>query len=129
MINLKNFNSEVESFCPEKLDVLVQLGKDINEDVLGQLLDLHISVADGIISTLQGHFQKKEFQAIARAAHQYKSNCGQLGLLKLHSYCSDLENLIHGNSFSENQIKQHLQALEIENQIALDNLRNYRRSA
>ncbi|OFZ31400.1 MAG: hypothetical protein A2622_02100 [Bdellovibrionales bacterium RIFCSPHIGHO2_01_FULL_40_29] len=93
MENLKKTFEDCLRLETEKLDVLVQLGRDLNEDVLGQMLTLHFETTSQIIQELQSSFLKKDFPQLARLAHKFKSNSGQVGLQRLHKMSDVLENL------------------------------------
>lgn len=89
----ENFNKNV-SFDSSKLDQLVQLGKDINEDVVTQLLQVHFETSEFSIAEMKSDFNASNFENLKRAAHKLKSSCGTLGLNKLHALCHGLENFL-----------------------------------
>lgn len=103
------------SFDMERIDVLIKLGKDLNENVLAQMLNLHFEASAQIIEESQLAFANKNYILLAQLAHKFKSNSGQLGLIKLHAMCNDLENLIRVQNGTEIQILELLTAVTNEN--------------
>jgi HPt (histidine-containing phosphotransfer) domain-containing protein len=94
------YNS-VQSVDTEKLDQLLNLGRDIEEDVLGQLLKIHHESAEIIIQEMNQFLTQKNFTELKRSAHKFKSSCANLGLLKLSNLCSDFESFL-SKHFLEN---------------------------
>lgn len=89
--NYTNF----ESFDSKKLDVFIQLGKDLDEDVLSEMLYTYFQTTEETVESFKANFTNKDFKSIAHLAHKLKSSSGQLGLHKLHRLCTDLENFVH----------------------------------
>lgn len=94
MTSTKANYAKYESFDSKKLDVFIQLGKDLQEDVLTEMLATYFKTTDEAIDSLKFNFSKQDFKNVARQAHKLKSSSGQLGLIKLHQLCSDLELLL-----------------------------------
>ncbi len=80
-----------DSLDSTKLDQLISLGKDIEEDVLGQLIAIHKETSDLILVQMHELLAFKNFDEIKRCAHKFKSSSANLGLMRLHKLCSDLE--------------------------------------
>ncbi len=99
-----------------QLNQLIQLGQDIDEDVLGQLLKIHQDTALVIIDEMRKFCVDKNHAELKKIAHKFKSSCGNLGLMKLHKLCHDLETLM-SKSFAENEtfvVKDFLDCIEYE---------------
>lgn len=111
------------SFDRNKVDELIQIGKDINEDVLDQMLDLHFKTSIDIVTEMNAALQNSDLLKVAEIAHKFKSNTGQLGLLKLNMMCGDLENLIKGMPSSKDQICELVNLILHENQFTLSKLK------
>lgn len=80
-----------DSFDPSKLDQLIQLGKDIDEDVLGQLIVVHKESCDMALIEMLHFLKEKKVDELKRTAHKFKSSSANLGLMRLHKLCGDLE--------------------------------------
>ena len=80
-----------DSLDPSKLEQLVNLGKDIEEDVLGQLIAIHKETSDLILVQMHELIAFKNFEEIKRCAHKFKSSSANLGLMRLNQLCSDFE--------------------------------------
>lgn len=100
MVSLTQY-TQFESFDPKKLDVFIQLGKDLGEDVLGEMLATYFQTTDESINGFKTCAVEKDFKSLARLAHKLKSSSGQLGLNKLHKLCTDLEHHIQNNTSSD----------------------------
>ncbi len=101
-----------------KLVQLTTLGKELDEDVLGQLVALHKETSDTILSEMNQCLNEKKFLELRSCAHKFKSNSATLGLMKLHKMCADLEtNLkdsLSSNSFEINHISKFVKCIEFE---------------
>jgi len=80
-----------DSFDPTKLDQLIALGKDIEEDVLGQLIAVHKESSGAALVEMHEFLKQKKSDELRRAAHKFKSSSANLGLMRLHKLCGDLE--------------------------------------
>lgn len=105
------------TFDRAKVDELIQLGKDIQEDVLGQMVNLHFQTSQNIIEEIKFAFGTTNLPRIAELAHKFKSNSGQLGLVKLHVLCDDLEGLINSGNYSSEEINTLLYFIYAEDQL------------
>lgn len=83
-----------DSFDPTKLDQLIDLGKDIEEDVLGQLIAVHKESSGAALVEMHQFLLQKQSDELRRAAHKFKSSSANLGLMRLHKLCGDLESYI-----------------------------------
>ena len=83
--------SSIHSLDSSKLDQLINLGRDIDEDVLGQLLGVHKETSELILNDMRKFFTEKNYAELKRCAHKYKSSSANLGLIKLQKLCADLE--------------------------------------
>lgn len=121
MENLKKSFENYLRIETEKIDVLVQLGKDLNEDVLGQMLALHFETTAEIIQEVHESLLKKDFSQVARLAHKFKSNSGQVGLQRLHRMSDELEKLCQQQNQNligiENLIKEINQEIDATNKL------------
>ena len=86
--------NNIQSVDSTKLDQLITLGKDIDEDVLGQLLGVHKETSELILKDMQTFLYNKNYLELKRCAHKFKSSSANLGLLKLYKLCADLEVLL-----------------------------------
>lgn len=111
------------SFDRTKVDELIQIGKDINEDVLDQMLDLHFKTSIDIVTEINAALQNSELLKVAELAHKFKSNSGQLGLLKLNVMCGDLENLTKDMPNCKVEICELINLILHENQLTLSKLK------
>ncbi len=80
-----------DSLDPSKLDQLINLGKDIEEDVLGQLITIHKETSQTMLLEMRQFLAEKNYEELKRCAHKFKSSSANLGLMRLHKLCSDLE--------------------------------------
>ncbi len=80
-----------DSLDPSKLDQLINLGKDIEEDVLGQLITIHKETSQSMLVEMRQFLADKNYEELKRCAHKFKSSSANLGLMRLHKLCSDLE--------------------------------------
>ena len=87
-----------DSFDPTKLDQLIALGKDIEEDVLGQLILVHKESSEVALSEMHQFLKEKQSDELRRSAHKFKSSSANLGLMRLHKLCGDLEAYIVANT-------------------------------
>ena len=111
------------SFDRTKVDELIQIGKDINEDVLDQMLDLHFKTSIDIVTEMSAALQNSNLIKVAELAHKFKSNSGQLGLFKLNMMCGDLENLIKVMPISKDEICELINLIFQENQLTSGKLK------
>ena len=127
--NIASKYSHLPSFDSDRVDILIKLGKDLNENVLGQMLNFHFAASNEIIEEIKAELQAKNFIAIAQLAHKFKSNSGQLGLIKLHAICNDLENLIRVQNGTEGEVTGLLHILFDENEETIKKLHQFQSSA
>lgn len=111
------------SFDKTKVDELIQIGRDINEDVLVQMLDLHFSTSLDIINEMKIALDNLNLSEVAQLAHKFKSNSGQLGLVKLNVLCGDLEDLIKQTPSSDDVICELFNLILEENELTLNKLK------
>lgn len=130
LITLADY-AKFESFESKKLDVLIQLGKDLNEDVLAEMLTTYLQTTEDTLKNLKLNFAKKDFKAIARLAHKQKSSSGQLGLNKLHKLCSDLEKFAEDSASLPvaSDIDALINLIHFETNLTTDLLNNFLRAA
>lgn len=121
--------SEIESFEPSQLDGLAKLGRDIKEDVVSDLLSLHFTVAATTMAHMERFYKDNNLKEIAFLAHQFKSNCGQLGLNKLHRALNDLENLIRYEGADSEKVSELINIIRDENEVCLNYLIPYQKGA
>jgi len=126
-----NQYATLESFDAKKLDVFIQLGKDLNEDVLSEMLNTYFQTTDSTIFSFKSSAVEKDFHTIAHLAHKLKSSSGQLGLNRIHKMCSDLENLIKSESahLIEFQVNQLIKLIEEETVVTTNLLQDFLKAA
>ena len=112
------------SFDKTKVDELIQIGLDINENVLIQMLDLHFITSIDIVGEMTTALDNLNLSKVAELAHKFKSNSGQLGLVKLHALCGDLENLIKQTPSSDDVICVLFNIILEENKLTLNKLKS-----
>lgn len=103
--------NHIESFDPTKIDELVQLGNDIGEDVVSQLIDVHFETTEASICEMEAGFKNSDVAKLKSTSHKLKSSCGTLGLNKLHSFCHDLENYLSHDQADTYLIKNYLDCI------------------
>lgn len=121
--------SEIKSFEPTQMQNLKKLGFDIQEDVVSELLTLHFTISVTTMAQMEQFYSVKNLKELAFLVHQYKSNCGQLGLVKLHRALSDLENLIRFENADLEKISELMEIIREENKIGLHHLTPYKKVA
>ena len=108
-----NYKNDV-SFDQSKIDQLVQLGNDIKEDVVSQLIEVHFETSEDCLQRMESDLKNLDFPKIKSAAHKLKSSCGTLGLNKLHSLCHGLEDYINKNSAETFLVKTYVDCIVFE---------------
>lgn len=106
-----------DSFDPTKLDQLISLGKDIEEDVLGQLIVVHKESSSAVLLEMHDFLKQKNSDELRRAAHKFKSSSANLGLMRLHKLCGDLEAYIVKGPAAEldfSMIKEYVESIQHE---------------
>lgn len=129
MINFTSYFNQFESVQSEKLNELVTLGKELHEDVLGQMLELFRESTTEIIEKLHLNFQLKNTKEIAAFAHQLKSSAGNIGLTKLHQMCTYLEKGIKESSLNTDEISNLVVMVEKEFLFAMSELKQFEKAA
>lgn len=118
MNNLYEKYNSVSSLDSTKLDQLKDLGKDIDEDVLGQLMKVHRETSAIILKEMKLLCNHKNFPELKRCTHKFKSSSANLGLLRLNKLCADLEiRLAHEielNLFDLPLIQEYVECISIE---------------
>lgn len=121
-----------DSFDPTKLDQLIALGKDIEEDVLGQLIIVHKESSGVALAEMYQFLQQKQSDELRRAAHKFKSSSANLGLMRLHKLCGDLESYIVKNpalSLDYVLIKEYVESIQHEFNQTNEKLFSYQKVA
>jgi HPt (histidine-containing phosphotransfer) domain-containing protein len=121
-----------DSFDPTKLDQLIALGKDIEEDVLGQLILVHKESSEVALSEMHGFLKEKQSDELRRSAHKFKSSSANLGLMRLHKLCGDLEAYIVQNSsgaLDYSVIKEYVESIQHEFNQTNQKLFSYQKAA
>lgn len=119
----------IHSLDSTKLDQLITLGKDIDEDVLGQLLGVHKETSELILNDMQKFLSDKNYLELKRCAHKFKSSSANLGLLKLHKLCADLEVLLNQaevfNRSESDQLSEFILSIVYESKQTSEKLFSY----
>ena len=105
---------EKVSFDSSKMDELIQLGRDLDEDVVSQLLLVHFETSEATLKEIETEFTNLEFQKIKSSVHKLKSSCGTLGLAKLHSLCHALENYLKEKDSCAAIVRNYLDSIHFE---------------
>ncbi len=101
-------------FDKAKIDELIQLGKDIGEDVLPQLIALHFETSEKILSQMLKQLSSLEYSNLKSLSHKLKSSCGTLGLNKVHKLCDDLENYLSNNKVESFLVRTYVDCIHFE---------------
>ncbi len=121
-----------DSFDPTKLDQLIALGKDIEEDVLGQLIAVHKESSEVALSEMHQFLKEKQSDELRRSAHKFKSSSANLGLMRLHQLCGDLEGYIvknPGTQLNFAVIKEYVDSIQHEFNQTSQKLYSYQKVA
>ena len=121
-----------DSFDPTKLDQLIALGKDIEEDVLGQLILVHKESSEIALSEMHQFLKEKHADELRRSAHKFKSSSANLGLMRLHKLCGDLEAYIvknNGGQLDFTVIKEYVESIQHEFNQTNQKLFSYQKAA
>lgn len=118
-----------DSLNRKKIDELSDLGRDLNEDVLSQMLDLHFVTAEEISKNIQNLYVVKKYDLLKREVHKFKSNCGNLGLEKLFSICKDFEKYLENTSIENSELENYIQCLLYEYELTCNKLYEIKKGA
>jgi HPt (histidine-containing phosphotransfer) domain-containing protein len=121
-----------DSFDPTKLDQLIALGKDIEEDVLGQLILVHKESSEVALLEMHQFLKEKKSDELRRSAHKFKSSSANLGLMRLHKLCSDLEEFIvkaPNGQFDFGVMKEYVESIQHEFNQTNQKLFSYQKAA
>jgi HPt (histidine-containing phosphotransfer) domain-containing protein len=102
------------SFDQSKIDPLIQLGKDINEDVVLQLFQTHFETSEVMLKDLDLLFNQWDTVKLSSLLHKLKSSCGMLGLNKMYSFCNTLESALRNLTLTKSEVKQYVDCLHFE---------------
>ncbi|MBC7419952.1 MAG: Hpt domain-containing protein [Bdellovibrio sp.] len=108
-----NYKNDL-SFDQTKIDQLIQLGNDIKEDVVSQLIELHFATSEICLNDMENELKELNFSKIKSTVHKLKSSCGTLGLNRLHSLCDGLENYIAQNKAQMFLVKTYVDCIAFE---------------
>ncbi len=111
----EKFENEI-SFDQARFAELVQLGKDLNEDVVTQLLEIHFEVSESSLHEIQEFSRQQDFLNMSKTAHKLKSSCGTLGLIRLHRLCHHLENNVCHQNVGFNEVVECINEIIYEYQ-------------
>lgn len=121
-----------DSFDPTKLEQLIALGKDIEEDVLGQLITVHKESSEVALSEMHQFLKEKKSDELRRSAHKFKSSSANLGLMRLHKLCGDLEDYIvktTNGQFDFSVMKEYVESIQHEFNQTNQKLFSYQKAA
>lgn len=121
-----------DSFDPSKLDQLIALGKDIDEDVLGQLITVHKESSTKSLEEMKHFLAQENFDELRRAAHKFKSSSANLGLMRLHKLCGDLEAYVvsqQPHTINMILLKEYVESIQHEFHQTNQKLSSYQRVA
>jgi CheY-like chemotaxis protein/HPt (histidine-containing phosphotransfer) domain-containing protein len=94
------------------LDRLRALQRPGKPDVLEQVVQLYLSSAPKLLDTLREAVSRGDSSAMRRAAHGFKSCCGNVGALTLAAYCKEVE--VMGEANNTTGAAEVLSAIEAE---------------
>lgn len=114
MIDFSGFFTQYPRLQQEKITELVILGIDLQEDVLGQMVELFNESSLEIINGIHQAYQNKDSSELAALAHKFKSGAGNIGLMKLHHMCTYLEKGIKENSLTLDECSSLIVSMEKE---------------
>lgn len=118
-----------DSLNPKKIDELNNLGRDLNEDVLRQMLDLHFATSDEMSKNIQKFYSEKKYDLLKREVHKFKSNCGNLGLEKLFSICKDFEKYLENSQLENTELENYIQCFQSEYEVTCYQLKEIKKGA
>ncbi|MBC7741370.1 MAG: Hpt domain-containing protein [Bdellovibrionaceae bacterium] len=81
-----------------KLEPLFQLGRELDEDVVSELVKTHCETVTVQLKQIEILFETKNFIQVRSEAHKLKSSAATLGLNKLYRMCIDLESYLQNPS-------------------------------
>ena len=94
------------------LDRLRALQRQGKPDVLEQVVQLYLSSAPKLLDTLREAVSRGDSSAMRRAAHGFKSCCGNVGALTLAAFCKEVE--VMGDANDTAGAAEVLPAIEAE---------------
>jgi signal transduction histidine kinase/DNA-binding response OmpR family regulator len=94
------------------LDRLRALQRQGKPDMLEQVVQLYLSSTPKLLDTLREAVSRGDSSAMRRAAHGFKSCCGNVGALTLAAYCKEVE--VMGDANNTAGAAELLPAIEAE---------------
>jgi two-component system sensor histidine kinase/response regulator len=83
------------------LDNIRQLQTDTDSNLLKELIDLFLSESPKLINTIEQAIQTKDAKAIQFAAHRLKGSSAYLGVIRVCSLCSEIEEQSRDNRLED----------------------------
>lgn len=121
--------SKFNSLNLKKINELSALGRDLQEDVLGQMLELHFSTAEDMVKNMHQFFSEDKYDLLKREVHKFKSNCGNLGLEKLFNICRDFEKYLELENNESCEIEKFLSYFQSEYELTCVHLKEIKKGA
>ncbi len=110
---------------PFDADALAQLGNDLGNEILVELIDAFFEAAEQLAADFANQEQAQDWVAIGLGAHSLKSSAASMGLLRVHHKAELLEE--QGRAGNGAQAAATLAELRNDLQDGLEWLRNKRR--
>jgi PAS domain S-box-containing protein len=105
--SLKNRPAGDVTIDREVLDKLRVLGKDADQDFLGELVDDFVRDTEPLLVEMRTILEAGDGPAVGRLAHRLKGSCGELGGRRLASSCDRLERHVKGGSLADSLSDLH----------------------
>lgn len=105
------------------IEVLQQLAKSGNKDLIKDLVGLFKQETATILRTMRTQVEQGDFVSVAKAAHHLKSSCANLGAFKMQELTEKIEKLKTNGSCE--LLVPLLEDLEKEFQMASSELQKY----
>jgi HPt (histidine-containing phosphotransfer) domain-containing protein len=98
-----------------------QLEKKTGTPLLLELVVLFSKEAPLVLNQIQSHLEKKDFKSLSAVAHNFKTTAANLGAVRLHNICEQLER--NPTELTETKRKFQFEILKKELDLALDELK------
>jgi len=118
---LRKVVADTVPFDQETLD---QLGRDLGNEIVVELIDAFFEAAEQLTKDFATHEASQDWNAIGLGAHSLKSSAGSMGLARLHRTAGALEEF--GRGGETEQAAAALVALRSDLQDGMEWLRNKR---
>lgn len=88
------------------LDELVNLGREIDSDLAGEVIGLFESDGEENLRELLQNIDSNQIEMAGRMAHKLKSTCANVGAIEASSICKNIEEICKNQKGLENLGKE-----------------------